>query len=357
MIELVNPVTNAKVCLSDEKARRLFNLENGVSMLVCMPSKVVVSRAGAQTIRVYKKRSRAKRLGGTCVIRMGGLGDLIMLSSTLAKLKKKDPGEPLTLATMQRYIGIMKELNGVDNCIPIDDLDRYRFDRTIDLRFAVEPVNIGPGSLPWRDYVSKDRSENFDQLCGVNSKRRFFNIPVDREARKKFENALATTKRPLIGLNPSCSSIFRAMPPEYVRPTIERLEGLGATVVILGKTEEWNRSLARITSKNIVNFVNKTSEEELIALCSMMDVIVTPDTGVLHIAGALKRKCVGLFGNIAPHTRISYYPTVKVLYPKDELPCVPCFDVPGACDSRKPGAPCMRLLTPQRIVQAVKEIL
>jgi ADP-heptose:LPS heptosyltransferase len=115
--------------------------------------------------------------------------------------------------------------------------------------------------------------------------------------------------------------------------------------------------LTKIQGKHVVNWLDQTSEEELIAVCSMSDMVISPDTGVLHVAGALKKKAVGVFGNINPATRVSYYPTVKALYPVGKMPCIPCHDVPGACDYDKPGSPCMKLNTPEKIVRAAKELL
>jgi ADP-heptose:LPS heptosyltransferase len=116
--------------------------------------------------------------------------------------------------------------------------------------------------------------------------------------------------------------------------------------------------------KGLLNKLNQTPHySEVIAICSLSDLIISPDTGPVHIAGALKKKCIALFGNIKPDTRVRYYRTVKALYPEGELGCIPCHDVFGSCDlgadrdlSENPGTDCMRLLTPKRIVEAVKEL-
>jgi hypothetical protein len=43
----------------------------------------------------------------------------------------------------------------------------------------------------------------------------------------------------------------------------------------------------------------------------MADVVVTPDTGLLHLAGLLNRPTVAIFPTIEPDLRISYFPTVR----------------------------------------------
>lgn len=356
MYILHNETTRKELKLSDKVARDVFGLTEKQSYLLCLPVSHAIPAATGKNIQIRHERKRVTKIGGICVIRMGGLGDLIILSSTLVKLKKKYPSMPLTLATTARYVPIMKGLKDVDLCISVDDLEKYSFERRIDLRYAVEPPNIGPGSLSWRRYVSYDRADNFDALCGVGGKRYFFNLPVDRAQCADLH--LGQCPKPLIVFCPTTASTVRAVPPDYVAPTVNQLrQKTGGTVILIGRTEAWNKDLNQIQGKNIINWLDQTTDAGMIAVCSMADLIISPDTGVLHVAGALKKRGIGLFGNIDPATRISHYKTVTAIYRKGKMPCIPCHDVPGACDATKPGAPCMRLITPDVIVRAAKEKL
>lgn len=357
MITLRNETTGKSLKLKDKDAKEVFGIDGQKhAHLICLPARNVIPTLGNKNIQIVHERKRAKKIGGTCVIRMGGLGDLIMLSSSLVKLKMQNQDKLLTLATTPQFVPIMKKLKGVDLCISIDDIPKYSFDNVIDLRYAVEPPNIGPGSLSWRRYVSHDRSDNFDLLCGVNSAKKYFNVPVVRSLCADLKET--TLKKPLIAVCPTTASIYRTIPPDYVKPIIEKiLKKIGGTVILVGKTEDWNRDLLKIRGKDIVNWLNQTTEAELIAICSMMDLIISPDTGVLHIAGALKKRAIGIFGNINPETRISHYKTVTALYSKGKLPCIPCHDVPGACDCDSPGSPCMRLVTPDKIAKSARGLL
>lgn len=356
MLILQNMTTGKEIKLPAKLAKQIFPFTDGFKTMVCLPSSKIIHAEGIHNIRITRKEN-AKRVGGTCIIRMGGIGDLVILSSSIVKRKKKYPDRKITLATLPQYVPVMKHLKGIDRCINIEDVNKYIFDETIDLLYAVEPNNIGPGSLPWRDYVSNDRSDNFDKLCGVNSTRKYFNVPVDREKVKNFRRMLPDNDYPVIGLNPTSKSPIRVIPPEYVQPLVNSLSKF-SNVVLMGKTEGWNQFLADIQGDNILNLLNRTTEADLISVTNLADVVITPDTGALHIAAALKKKVLGLFGNIDPHTRTTYYPTVRTIYPKGKMACIPCWDVPGACSCyEKVGADCMRLITPNRIVKAVKEML
>ncbi|CAO0823781.1 hypothetical protein DFAR_3900007 [Desulfarculales bacterium] len=139
-------------------------------------------------------------------------------------------------------------------------------------------------------------------------------------------------KHPIIGLAPTCRSPLRVMPPEYVEPLVKMLTYYGGTVVLLGKTESWNRPLAMLRAKGMTNFIDRLTIRDLVAAISLTDVMITPNTGSLHIAGSLGVKTLALEGNNDPKTFVNIYPSAKALQPsKKELPCIPCGDQRRTC--------------------------
>ena len=291
------------------------------------------------------------------VVRMGGLGDLAMLSSSLKALKAKDPDRALVLVTRAENMGLFADADYLDALLPVESWAEAGFKRRYDLRYAVEPPGIGSGKLPWQDYMTKDRSDIFDELLGVKSTKQF-SIAVNPGALEKMEVVFKGLRRPLIGLAPLCKSAFRAIPPEYVEPLSRRiLQKTTGTVVLMGKTTDSGIDLSNIRTSRIINLIDTLSVAEFVAAIRLMDAVIAPDTSTTHIAGALGTPCLALFGNIHPKTRVTYYPSVHALYPKGELPCIPCWDKSHPCrlSPGKHGADCMRLLTPERIVAALRE--
>ena len=297
-----------------------------------------------------------------CVIRMGGIGDLMILSSSLRELKAQNPESDLVLATAPENVDFAHNFTFVDRVIPIHELPagNNHFSQRYDLRMAVEPANIGEGKLSWEKYISMDRSDIFDELLGVKSKKRF-SLRVCPGCRSRAdESILAGTHAPRIGLMPFSKSPLRSMPLEYIEPLIHVLvRELRATVFLLGETGGWARHLTGLKMPGLVNVANITNVEESIAVSSMLDLIISVDSFGYHMAAALEKKCLVLFGNIDPMTRIKHYPTVEALYPVGEMSCIPCHDVPGACWYEKNHFEhrCMKLLTPDRIVAKIQNML
>ncbi len=317
-----------------------------------------------------------------CVIRMGGLGDLANLSSSLLALAQKEPWRPLVLATLPHNVPLLQGVDYLDRVIPLDESRKHLpapevfpeedWFRIYDCRWGVEPPNIGPGRTSWENYIGRDRSDIFDDLLGVRNGHKKFSLPVDQKSLGEVRTLLSKKKR-LIGLAPTSKSPVRCMPPEFIRPMANLIiEQYGAEVVLFGKTEDWSKGEAGIHGVGINNLIDILSVKEMVALISLLDVVISPDTGIYHVAAALEKKCLALFGNIHPNTRTTYYPTVKSLHPTNYysmkelsgvlLPCnpFPCWDVPYSCSGLQPGqygAHCIRLLTPERIVDALKELI
>jgi ADP-heptose:LPS heptosyltransferase len=240
---------------------------------------------------------------------------------------------------------LMKMMN-ICPVIPIEDTGRYLFEKVIDLRFAVEPKEMGTICKgDWNQYTTEDRSDVFDRLLGIYPAIKEFSIPV------------RTVEDGFILINASMVSAARNIVPKYIEPLCGKLlKTFTDQVVLVGQSQPWNQELKEIKMTGVDNWIDRTTLPQVIEMCAQADMIITPDTGTLHIAAALGKKTLALFGNINPRTRISYYPTVRALYAQGHLPCIPCWDVHTCMGKPEHGSKCMQLFTPARIVEAVKQL-
>ena len=110
-----------------------------------------------------------------------------------------------------------------------------------------------------------------------------------------------------------------------------------------------------------VGIAGEISLEELIALLSLADVVVSNDSGPLHLAAAVGASTVSMFG---PETPVLYGPLRsrpsqihKVHYQR--LPCSPCMNVH---DNKMLScwfveAACMQYITAEDVLASTREIL
>ena len=356
MITLTNIVNQQKITLPDKDAKKFFGLKAGMERIMCLPVSEMIEDIHESKMLQPPDEKYKRKLPGTAVIRMGGLGDLIMLSSGLYAYKKRHPKELLTVVTIEEHMPYVKSLPFVDKVMSTMKLGKYKWEKTIDLRFSVEPPQLGTICKgKWEDYIAKDRSDVFDELLGVHPAEKKFLAPSS-DFTETIQDAIEGS-HPVVAINASMVAPARSILPAYIKPLCDYvLKRTDFHIVLFGVSQHWNRELKGLKGVRVHNLIDQTSLGEMTALCSHADLVVTPDTGTLHVAGALGTRTIALFGGINPRTRISYYPNVRALYPHGKKSCIPCWDIPK-CMNGKPevGSPCMRLLTPKVIGDAIIE--
>lgn len=110
------------------------------------------------------------------------------------------------------------------------------------------------------------------------------------------------------------------------------------SVVLLGDRTQAGtarRLTERLQSEQVIDLVDRTSLPELVAILSQADAAVGPDTGVGHLAAAIKTPYVTLMGPTAAK-RVAPYGCDHLVVQGD-TPCAPCGD--KKC--RQPQYDCM----------------
>jgi heptosyltransferase-2 len=102
----------------------------------------------------------------------------------------------------------------------------------------------------------------------------------------------------------------------YFRQLAEKIT---LPAVLLGAANDLE-SCRTIPGKNLAG---KTTLDEAIALIAGAAVVVSNDSGLMHVAAALGRPLVALFGSSSPEHTPPQSPAARVLWLR--LECSPCF--------------------------------
>ena len=124
--------------------------------------------------------------------------------------------------------------------------------------------------------------------------------PQDRAAAAAL---LAGARSPLLGLHPAARDRTKCWAPvRFAEAGAELLRRLGGTVVLIGGAEErmLAASLQSKLGRHCLNLVGCTSLPALGAVIERLDVLVTNDSGPLHVASALGTPTVTIFGSTDP---------------------------------------------------------
>ncbi len=174
-----------------------------------------------------------------------------------------------------------------------------------------------------------------------------------QKARRTLESFDILPHHILIGINPGAAyGSAKCWPKERFRLVTETLiTDPRARIIYFGDLNGKplvDEICARL-SPRVVNLAGKTSLRELMAHISLLNLLVTNDSGPMHLASALGVPTVSLFGSTNPY-KTGPWAFGHILYRK--VACSPCYLRKCPIDFR-----CMYEITPKMVLETIQEAI
>ncbi len=185
-------------------------------------------------------------------------------------------------------------------------------------------------------------------------------LVVPAEAHEHASRLLATAERPLIGVHVSGGRAVKQWPPERFADVARRLvETAGATIVLTGGAAD--RSLvdvvrAALPPSHVIDVAGHADLLTLGGILERLDVLITGDTGPMHLAIAVGTPVVAVFGPSDPARYGPRGPYDRIV--RIDLPCSPCNRIrqpPARCVGHTPD--CLALIGQERVLEAARTAL
>lgn len=155
-------------------------------------------------------------------------------------------------------------------------------------------------------------------------------------------------------LQPGARWTNKRWPAEYFAHLLKRLSVVCPDIhfSVLGGREDrpLGEFIAQAAPERCLDLTGALSLPEMVEWIRLCELIVTNDTGPMHVAAALGKKVVGLFGPTEPRRTGPYGQQTRVL--QLDLPCVPCLK--QRCAYYKPME-CLRALSPETVFATVQK--
>jgi heptosyltransferase-1 len=182
-------------------------------------------------------------------------------------------------------------------------------------------------------------------------------LPLQPEVADRVRQRWLTPGARWIALQPGARWLNKRWPLEHFAELIQRLAADFADLrfVILGGSTDapLGAALANHVPSRCLDLTGRSTLPEMVELIRGATVMVTNDTGPMHVAAALGKPVVGLFGPTEPR-RTGPYGQVERALQVRELPCVPCMR--AHCTFPKP-LECLQAITPARVYREVVDRL
>jgi len=180
------------------------------------------------------------------------------------------------------------------------------------------------------------------------------------EAHENASRLLGAAEQPLIGVHVSGGRAIKQWPPERFAEVARRLiETTGATIVLTGGAADRllvETAKASLPPSRVVDIAGHIDLLTLSGVLERLDLLITGDTGPMHLAVAVGTPVVGVFGPSDPARygpRGAYDRVVRI-----DLPCSPCNRIrlpPARCVGHTPD--CLALIGADRVFAAAREVL
>jgi len=301
---------------------------------------------------------------GIAIVRMKGIGDIIMMMPMLNSLRNTFPNKKITVITSESGAYILQHIDNIDkvissnyehtaqNILPPPPPEALQFKQVVNLINAVdfEPI-----------VYQRSRPDNFIKItesqlqCNLNTNQKYLipDFDIDIDLKKSFVEKYHFSGN-VIGCQISSGGQTRTLDIENWIKLADIYDDL---VFIWFGDKFINRSLPQ----NIINTCGKLTIKEFVHGIACCRVFVCPDSSGMHIAPRVNIPVVLLAGStlVSYHTKYNKHWLVYPLYAMPKLPCSPCFDWQARHDCYKQkGLPwCINRIKPEQIKEKIQEIL
>lgn len=329
--------------------------------------------------------NRMRDVGRMLVIRPGGIGDAVLLAPAIEALKKKYPQAKLTVLAEKRNAGIFALIPGVDQVLRYDapreflaafhlkpdvviDTEQYHRLSAVVARLIGAGTLIGFGTNQRARLFHHAIDYSHDQYEAISFMRLlgplgieptsipetpFLTIP-DAVQSRAADLLTALLGAPFVTIFPGASIPERRWGAERFGEVAAGLVALGYKLVIVGGQEDKAAAALILANGDGLNLAGQTSLAETAAIIKQSAMLISGDSGILHIGVGLGTPTVSLFGPGIARKWAPQGGRHRVL--NHHLPCSPCTKF-GYTQKCRHQARCIQEITPDEVVQAVIKTL
>jgi len=332
------------------------------------------------------------------IIAPSWVGDMVMTQALLRSLKKLDPDCSIDVFAIPMLHPLLQRMPEVDHCIAspfrhgdIKLLEHFKIGKSLRKNgythaylihnsfksalvpfFAKIPVRVG-----WRGeqrYFLLSDMRILDKKKLPSTTERFVALGYGKDEtpskpmllpklQASAENLdliltqlkISLPKKPILAICPGTGNRgAKRWPPSYFADVAVTKKNEGWDVWIFGGSKE--QELAQIIQERCNNIcldlTGKTDLDEAIDLLSLATVVVANDSGLMHVASALGKPIVAIYGptppELAPPLTNNKFKILSL-----RLPCAPCSKAECQFEHNK----CMYDLKPDLVLRAIADIV
>jgi len=331
------------------------------------------------------------------IVKIGAIGDVVMCLPLVSHIRKKHPDARISWLCGSQVAGLLRQFSEIDEVIEVDEKrlitgsipariatvfkvwsqisfrtydkvlyfyfsNLYKllilpvFSRQLD-RFEKNPSkrqNPIPGRHHSWEYIQTFEQSEGPFTFSLSYPQFQYENPSHRHFRAKL------TGRKVIAL--SCGGAknilrdddLRRWPVEQYRELAVLLMQDGYEIILTGApSDAWVKEYFK--GLDCHDFIGEGGLNDFISLLKTVDLLITHDSGPLHLADLANCPVLGLFGPTIPMEKASLQTKSAWIWGGEHLHCRPCYD--GRNYEKCSSNVCLKSVSPHLVFEKVKLML
>ena len=323
------------------------------------------------------------------IIRFSSIGDIVLTTPVVRCLKKQLPESEIHFLTKQSFASIVETNPFIGKVhllahsweTVVHELKQQNYDYIIDLHHNLRTLrlkkDLGIKSFPFNklnirkwiytnlkwnlmpDLHIVDRYLKTVESFGVTNDGEGLDYFIPERDEVKQKDIPASHHAGYIGLVIGAAHNTKKLPVEKLKELCHKIDH---PVILLGGKEdnENAKQIASVDPIKIYNACGKFKLNESADLVRRSKLIITHDTGLMHIAAAFKKKIISIWGNTVPEFGMyPYYGNAQTQNARFEingLRCRPCSKI-GYAKCPRGHFKCMKQISIDAVAETARQFL
>ena len=288
------------------------------------------------------------------IIRFSSIGDIVLTTPVIRNLRKKFPGAEIHYLTKKKYFPLLKanpyidkiKLLEEDLSAIIEDLQREKYSEVIDLHHNLRTIRIKKAlkKVPFhsfnklnfkkwiytnfkinmmpRKHIVERYMDTVSHLGVINDGKGLDYFIAD-EDRIKDDDIPFSHSQGFVAIVIGAAHFTKKLPLNKLQELVAKIN---FPIILLGGQEDFEigRQVAEADEVKIYNSCGKFSINESADILRRATLVISNDTGLMHIAAAFKKEIFSIWGNTVPSFGMTPYLTSFREFQVNKLWCRPC---------------------------------
>jgi len=288
------------------------------------------------------------------IIRFSSIGDIVLTTPVIRCLRKKYPQATIHYLTKKKFATILESNPYLDNVLLLDDnfnktveeIENEEYDYIIDLHHNLRTLRLKNliRDIPFYSFnklnIKKWLYTNFkiNTLPNVHIVDRYMatveklgvvndGLGLDYfipESEKVKEGDIPFSHlHGYVAIAIGAAHNTKKLPVEKLKELVQKIT---FPVILLGGKEDFSNGekIAETDPIKVYNACGKFSLNESADIVRNAKLVISHDTGMMHIAAAFKKNILSVWGNTVPSFGMTPYKTNYEVFQVNKLWCRPC---------------------------------